>query len=572
MFLSLRKGKLKKKMRYPSFFLINHFSGKLLIAGVLLISAVYEAKAESERSYAIATPDPLATQAGEYILEKGGSAAEAAISAYLVLGLTMPQSASLAGSGFALHYHGYTGAIEAFDALSVSPSQAGKYLFTGPDGHPLQPGRAATGGKAVGVPGLPALFGVLHKKYGKSKWSELFIPALELAEKGFEVNKNLEKLIAENKYNLGKYTEGRQYFFPAFGKARSTGEKLDNQDYAFLLRRLITGGTELFYHGDFPKEILKAVRERAHDNPGLMSMEDIEGYRIIHREPACIFYRQNKICSIGPPSSGGIWLLETLGLLEYFDLHRTGPDSVESWHMIAQAGRLAFADMAAYVSDPESSIVDAKDLISRGYMENRAGLIHTGKISSLVGPGPLSRAELAPDNDFGRRSGISVMAVDKYGSAIALNAGIHYPFGSRLFIEGILLNSALTDFAFSPANRKGLPYLNRVEGRKRAKTAMTPVMVFSPDKKPVLILGGPGSGINAALILQKIVAYIDWGMTMHQSMNMPGFAALDEISISPEMGEIARSLEKLGHKVKTGTFPGDLMAIELKDEKHRKIQ
>ncbi len=515
-------------------------------------------------NYIISTEHPEATRAGSEILKNGGSAADAAIAAYIVLSLVNPQTASLAGGGIVLHYQNSSSRLEVFEALETAPEQAGQYLFIGQDGSPLSLNQAMVGGRSVGVPGIPALISILHEKFGKVRWSDLFTSALVLSETGFEITPEVSNLISQDAASLGRYTEGRQYFLTAFGNPRSTGDKLENPAYSVTLRQFITGGHDIFYQEDFAKDIVMAVQKRAHDNRGLMSIEDITGYMATRSDPSCIAYRGKMVCTAGPVSSEGTWLLQTLGMLERFQLGKMNLESPDPWHLVAQASRLSYADRSAFIADPDFSILDAQRLLSPDYLEKRSSLISAGIVNSgQPTPGQLARASLTVDPKETGICGTPIVAADRYGNSVILIAGIHKPFGSRLFVNGMLLNSALIDFSFASSGGDGSPVLNKVEGKKRPRSGIAPVAVLGPDGRPELLVAAPGGSRNAARVLQRLLAYIDWKVPASELAKLPDFTALDDIEISSG-GRLGRSLEKLGHTVKSTDFEGGLMIIELK--------
>ncbi len=535
--------------------------------GSLLLAADSALAGNSSRkvvtaSYAAATIHPKATMVAEEILKRGGSAADAAIAAYLVLGLVYPQAASIAGGGMAMYYDRETGRINIYDATEIAPEHAGQYLFTGPDGKPLTKKEAVTGGRAVGVPGFPALVTIMHHKHGRLPWSDLFMPALVLSENGFKVTQELEEAIRREAYSLGKYSEGRQYFFTAFGNPRKAGEILVNPAYTITLRQLLTGGYDAFYEHDFAKDIVSAVQNRAYDNRGLMSIEDITGYMAVRHDPLCIKYRNRKVCSAGPPSAAGTWLMETLGLLKAYDLSSLNPASSGTWDLIAKASRLAWLDRSAFVADPDFSPIDSFRPIETEYLEKRREHITTSSLPEQLKAGLRGDEILPADTGYEDPSGTAVLAVDSKGNAVSLVAGIRDPFGSHLFINGMLLNGALTRFSFKPSDENGTPYLNRVEGGKRPRAAIAPVMIFNSREEPVLLLGAPGGSRNAARLLHKIIAYIDWNKTVEEITAMNDIAVLDNFQVSSGSGTLARSLEKKGHKVTTGSFPDNIFAIK----------
>lgn len=529
---------------------------------ILLVSEVVIAA-----DYAIVTPNSYATRAGRKILEEGGSASDAALAAYMVLGLVMPQSVSIAGGGVVYRYDGKSGESDIFDILEISPAQAGRYLFVGKDGLPMSEQYAVVGGRSVGVPGIPALAGILNKKFGKTDWINLFLPAYDLAEKGFEVSSELEQAITKDMRFIGKYSEGRQYFLNAFGNPRKEGEILHNPAYAELMKKFMTEGYDAFYDELFAKGIVEAVQKRAYDNRGLLSVEDLSEYMAVRREPLCIKYRNYSVCSAGQPFSEGMWLIETLGILDNVDFKGMKIDDPQMWHMVAQAAYKAYADRSMYAGDPNINNVDVSKLFSREYLKQRSEGIGPDIVDlSKIKAGDISERKFWPDSRVMGQAGEAVIAVDNEGNVVSIIAGIQKPFGSRLFFNGVLMNSALASFSFSPTGGEGdFPVINRAEGNKRPRSPMTPVFVFDKAGKPLLVLGASGGSRNVSRLLQRVIAYVDANVGAKDLYEIPDIAILSDIEISSGNGTMPRQLEKLGHVVRGMTFDSNISVVEIGD-------
>lgn len=518
--------------------------------------------------YMVVTAHPEATKVGEAILAAGGTAADAAVGIQMMLGLVEPQSSGIGGGAFALYYDAKKGQLVSLDGREAAPITAGKHLFTGQDGKPMEFMDAVVGGRAVGVPGTLRLLEKLHGWYGNKDWAGLFTPAIQKAESGFTVTPRLSKMVAAERQYLGAYTDTKLYFYPDAANAVAPGDTLRNPKYAVTLRKIAQGGADAFYKGDIAEEIIKTVRDVARDNPGLLSMEDLAGYEAKERKPVCGSYRGYKVCSMGEPSSGGLTLIEILGMLEYHNLRQLGPDSPVGWHLIGEASRLAFADRNYYMADPDKVRTPGESLIDRGYLKSRAILISPNvvkdKVEHGVPPGWTDYEPLGPDV-YIRRPGTShISIVDRYGNMLSMTTTIEGAFGSHLMTEGFLLNNELTDFSFV-AEEGGKPVANRVEGGKRPRSSMAPTIVFDPENKPFLIIGSAGGSRIIGFVAQRIVAMIDWQMDAESALNMPNIVNRgDAMEVENGAEELARGLEKIGHPVKMDEMVSGLTAIQFR--------
>ncbi|MEO1312105.1 MAG: gamma-glutamyltransferase, partial [Pseudomonadota bacterium] len=299
---------------------------------------------------AVVAADVRAAEAGMEMLRRGGSAVDAAVAVQAVLGLVEPQSSGLGGGAFMMLWDAEARTVKAFDGREIAPAAAGPDLFLKEDGTPMGFYDAVVGGRSVGVPGVVAMLGETHAQYGKLPWADLFEPALQLAEEGFVVSPRLAGLLTRIP-RLKEEPAAAAYFYNDDGTPKAEGTRLTNPAYAKTLRTLMEGGAGAFYEGEIAGAIVDAVTGA--DNPGGMTLEDVAAYEPVERNPVCGRYRMLKICSMTPPSSGGATLLNILAILENFDLSRYGPTEPEGWKLIMEASRLAYADRALYLADPD---------------------------------------------------------------------------------------------------------------------------------------------------------------------------------------------------------------------------
>jgi len=514
------------------------------------------------KKFMIAVANPLAAQAGFDVLQDGGSAVDAMVAAQMVLGLVEPQSSGLGGGAFLVYHDGQKNQLTTLDGRETAPGRATPSLFLKPDGTPLKFFDAVVGGRSVGTPGTLMLMYEAHKRYGTLTWSRLLAPAIRLAKKGFRVSPRLAKLIVKDQKRLATYPDTRAYFFDSNGQPLRAGSLLQNPAYANSLKLIAQQGPAVFYKGEIAKDIVAAVQGAAH-NPGLLSLSDLGSYAVIERPPVCVTYRLNRVCGMGPPSSGALTVGQILGMLNHFDL---ASPSAQSIHLIAEASRLAFADRGRYMADSDFVAMPTAGLLDPAYLKQRALLIdpHQAANSVTAGDPPhTGTAKWGADNalEFPSTSHLSI--VDGQGNAVSMTTTIENGFGSRVMVRGFLLNNELTDFSFVPI-KDGLPVANRVEAHKRPRSSMSPTIVYGPDGKLKLVLGSPGGSRIIGYVAKTLIAILDWHMDVADAVSMPHFVdrfgTVDIESPANNQG-LVHQLEALGHVVKVRELNSGLHAI-----------
>jgi gamma-glutamyltranspeptidase/glutathione hydrolase len=530
------------------------------------------AKRVEAKDFMVAAANPLAAQAGRDVIAKGGNAIDAMVAVQTVLGLVEPQSSGLGGGAFLVYYDAASKRLTTFDGREKAPMAATPKLFLDDQGQPLKFMAAVVGGRSVGTPGTVRLMEEVQKRYGKADWASLFKPAQTLARDGFEVSPRLASLIAAAGDSLKKYDGPRSYFFDQSGAPLKAGTVLKNPDYAQTLSVIASGGSDAFYRGPIAESIVRTVRG-ARDNPGVLSLVDLATYNIEEREPVCFNYRALDVCGMGPPSSGAVAISQMLGVTENFDLKALGPGNVESWRIIGDAQRLAFADRERYVADTDFQPLPIKGLLDKTYLGERAKLLE----GDPANPRALAKDAVKagePEWDhallFGRDAAIELpstshfVIVDREGNVVSMTTTIENGFGSQLMTNGFLLNNELTDFSFK-THDKGLPVANRVEPGKRPRSSMSPTIVMK-DGKPLLAIGSPGGSQIIGYVAQALIAYIDWGMPVEQVVAQPHlinrFGTYD-IEAGTEAEKFAEPLKALGYEVKPGEMNSGLHAIEI---------
>lgn len=511
-------------------------------------SQVTPKQARHAKEFMVVSAHPLATEAGYKILAQGGHAADAMVVIQTVLGLVEPQSSGLGGGAFALYYHAKNKTLTSFDARETAPMQANPALFLNENGEPMGFFEAVVGGRSVGTPGTVKLLWDMHQQYGNITWPDLLAPATQLASEGFNVSPRMADSIQKDMSRLQGDAETYAYFAPE-GQPLQAGQRLRNPAYAQTLATLAKHGETGFYHGELAERIVRKVRQS--DNPGTLTVEDFEAYRVIERAPVCAPYRTYSVCGMGPPSSGAHTVGQILGILNEFDLTRYAPDSPEAWHLIAEASRLAFADRGRYLADPDFISIP-NGLLAPAYLKHRATMIDRAQAMPTVTAGhpPGSDTALITGRTLEQNSTTHFVIVDKAGNILSVTSTIENAFGSRLMVGGFLLNNELTDFSFRPSDAQG-DIANRVAAGKRPRSSMAPTIVFKHDQ-PFLALGSPGGSRIINYVANTLVRVLDWQMSLQSSINAPHltsrFGVLDLEANTP-FSALEKDLAKMGHKV-----------------------
>lgn len=545
--------------------------------------------------YAVATANPLATQEACRVLRDGGTAADALVTAQAVLGLVEPQASGIGGGGFLLYFDAASGKVQAYDGREVAPAAATEnYLRWISDTDRTEPKPdARASGRSIGVPGIVRMLEDAHREHGKSTWRDLFQPAVGLADRGFDISPRLAAAIADVAKELRVDPEAAAYFLNADGKPKTAGTRLTNPAYAKTLGALATDGAQAFYTGPIAQAIVEAAADTAGGRtPSLMTVQDLAGYTVKMREPLCKSYRGREVCGMPPPSSGGIAVLATLGMLERFAMgdHKPtdldlngGRPSVMGVHLVSEAERLAYADRDKYVADTEFVPLPGgtpDTLLNSDYLAGRAALISEQRTMGTAKPGTFGppTSPVPPTPEHGT-SQISV--VDSFGNAASLTTTVESAFGSFHMVDGFILNNQLTDFSAEPAGPDGAPVANRIQPGKRPRSTMAPTLVFdegdgAPGARGPLyaVLGSPGGSVIIQFVVKTVVGMTDWGLDPQQAVGMVDFGAANtpKTNVGGEHPNIntandgdddplVQGLRKLGHEVDLADQSSGLSAI-----------
>ena len=503
----------------------------------------------ADPSGSVSAADPRAQAAGEQMLAQGGSATDAAIAVMLALTVVEPQSSGIGGGGFLVRGTA-DGDVLTYDGRETAPSGAGPQWFLDDQGERQSYRDVVLSGLSVGVPGNLAMAAKAHAEHGTLPWEALFAPAITLARDGFLVNRRLHQSLDGLIERAGLTDFGRVLYYTADGAPKPVGTRIVNTELAETLDRVAELGPSHFYLGQYADKLAATV-QAATPRGGGMTREDVANYDASLRAPVCGSYRDYRICGMGPPSSGGIAVLQILGQLERFDLAALGADNPLTWHLFLESQRLAYADRELYIGDSDFVSVPVAGLIAPDYLAQRSALISGDRAITDLSAGIPKGAPLAQsDGDEPPENGTSHFAVvDAQGTMVSYTSTIEGPFGSGLTFGGFYLNNELTDFSFTP-ERDGKPVANRVEGGKRPRSSMAPTIVYIPRGAPVLAIGAAGGGTIPVQTARSIIGIIDFGMTLEQALGLPLIMAYGERVLVEGDTWLARdvaTLSALGH-------------------------
>ncbi len=512
-------------------------------------------------NYMVVTANPLATQAGCDVLAAGGTAADAAVAVQMVLGLVEPQSSGLGGGAFMLHYDAAKKTVQSYDGRETAPAAATEnYLRQVSPTDTTNPlpnlGTTTTGiflstrasGRSIGTPGALRMLEMVHQDHGSQSWDKLFAPGIKLATDGFSISGRMAAAINGARNDLLRDPDATAYFLNADYSPKALGSLIKNPAYAATLASVAQGGADAFYTGPIAQSIVNKIKVTSGGatttvaiTPGLTELSDLATYRAVRRTPVCTTYRSTWVCGMGPPSSGGIAVAQTLGILENFDLAANGPTVVDAEggkpavmavHLVSEAQRLAYADRNKYVADidfitfPGSGI---ESLINKDYLKSRAMQISTTRSMGSATAGVFANVAAQGSSAHEGNGTSHVSIVDKFGNVVVMTTTIESGMGSFHFTRGFLLNNQLTDFSFDPSDATG-PIANRLAAGKRPRSSMSPTIVFNKAADGtrgdfLMATGSPGGAAIIQFVVKTIVSAVDWKLDAQQATSMVNFGA-----------------------------------------------
>ncbi len=524
----------------------------------------------------VAAAHPLAADAGLAMLRAGGSALDAAIAAQMVLALVEPQSSGIGGGAFLMHSDGRQ--VSAWDGRETAPARADERQFLGPDGRPVPFDSATVGGRAVATPGVLRMLQAAHREHGQLPWARLFQPAINLADDGFRMGARLHALLQADAA-LRSDPRAAAYFYRADGTPHPVGHLLRNPAMATLLRAVSLQGSDALYRGPAAAEMVQRVR--SHAVPGRLSEADLAAYAPRRREPLCTPWRELRVCGMPPPSSGHLAMMQTLGVLDRLPAAAASApaDGVPgaAWlHAYTEAARLAFADRAQHVADPDFTAAPGSgwaSLLDSSYLAQRAALVGDKAMANAAAgqpPGTATAWAAMPEQPEQGTSHISV--IDAQGRAVALTTSIEAAFGARVMADGgsgqpggYLLNNQMTDFALAPTDATGRPVANRIQPGKRPRSSMSPTLVFDAKSGELLVtLGSPGGAFIIHFTARTLLAMQAWGLAPQAAIAAPNFGTLG----GPLVLEVGRfppatiqALQARGHRVSEAALTSGVQAV-----------
>jgi gamma-glutamyltranspeptidase/glutathione hydrolase len=498
----------------------------------------------------VASASVLASQVGTDILKRGGNAADAAVATGLALAVTYPRAGNIGGGGFAV-LRLADGKVTSIDFREMAPAAATRDLFLDDHGN-VVPGRSTIGYLASGVPGTVAGLNLLYEKYGSHRltWAQLVEPARQLAEKGYAVTPALARDMRASARLLGRYAESKRIFLRE-DRPYEAGELFKQPDLAATLQRIQRKGAEEFYSGKTAQLIAAEMSK----NGGLITQADLAAYRAVERAPLRGSYRGYEIVTMAPPSSGGVALLQMLGMLEPRDVGSLGLNSAAKIHLFTEVMRRAFRDRAEYLGDPDFVHVPVEPLLERRYLDKSMSNFDPAHAT----PSTALRPADLPPHESSQTTHFSV--VDSQGNAVAITYTLNGLWGNGVTVTGggFLLNNEMDDFTSKVGVRNAYGLLqgesNAIAPHKRPLSSMTPTIVLK-DGQTFLVTGSPGGPTIINTVLLVITNVIDFHMSITQAVDAPRFHHQwqpDVINHEPffTSPDTIALLEKQGHTLRT---------------------
>ena len=528
-------------------------------AAVLLIAAAAHAAARAPvraRSAMVVAREAHATSAGVAVLKAGGNSVDAAVAVGLALAVTHPAAGNLGGGGFML-VRLANGQATFLDFRERAPERASRDMYLDAAGNPT--GDSTAGYRAAGVPGTVAGLEFAHRKFGRKPWAELATPAVDLAAKGFPLTYGMAQSLRGAEKLLDRFPDSKRIFLNG-GRFYNPGDRLVQPELARTLERIRRFGAKGFYEGETAR-LLAADMEK---HGGLITTADLKNYAVVERQPLTGSYRGYAIVTAPPPSSGGIGILQMMGVLENSGYGNAGAGSAAELHFQAEAMRRYFAGRAQYLGDPDFVKVPVAALLNKDYIAGLRRSISTTRAtpSAEVKAGDLAAYEPAETTHYS--------IVDGAGNAVAVTYTLNGSYGSGVTADGLgfLLNNEMDDFAAKPGspNHYGLIQgeANAIQPRKRPLSSMTPTMVLK-DGKLHLVVGSPGGPTIINTVMQVILNVIDFGMNAQAAADWPRIHHQwmpDELRVEKGISpDTLALLEQRGHRLKPVGAMGEVAAI-----------
>ena len=497
----------------------------------------------------VVTANPRASRAAVAVLKAGGSAVDALVSAQAVLAVVEPQSSGLAGGGFLMHWDARQQQLQVLDGREVAPLSSRPDDLLQPSGEPLPWREATSRPEAIGVPGTVALLWDVHQQHGRLPWATTLQPAIRLARDGFRPSPRLRRSIGIAQRIGVDHSPAFQALYLPGGQPPPANRPFRNPALARTLELLAKDGGPSFYKGELAQQILAGMAALQAEQPDFRgwSPADLAGYAVVQRSPLCHRLRSYRLCTVPPPSSGGLAVLQTLALLNQSNA-LSGPADPQTWRLLARAQAWADADRLYWVHDPMDGAIPTGPLLDPAYIQSRAIALQTSPAARPtpgLPPGLAAYPYALPEQS--REQGTTHLAiVDGQGNLAAYTSSVETVFGSRHLVAGMVLNNQLTDFAFRPSIN-GQPVANRRRPGRRPVSSMAPMIVFERGQ-PLLSVGSPGGRSIPHVLSRVLLASLIWrepparavglphlsrrrnGLVLEQDPPLPWPVALDQLT------------------------------------------
>jgi gamma-glutamyltranspeptidase/glutathione hydrolase len=465
--------------------------------------------------------NPLAAKAGMDVLQRGGSAADAAVAVQAALSLVEPQSSGIGGGAFMTYFDARSGKVTVYDGRETAPAGATPTMFIGPDGKPLSFATAVLSGRATGVPGAVRMLETAQRSHGRLRWSELFESTAVLAEQGFTISPRLGRMLGGNFPQLSA-PDVVKHFSKPDGTRLKVGDTLQNPVYARFLRRLASGGADVLYKGETAARIVERVRQGPFESA--MTMADLARYRPIKREALCREWQSYTVC-VPPPPSSGVSTLQLLAMLGRTNIASRAANDPQAWYLFAEASRLMYADRDRYVADPAFVKVPVEGLLDPAYVASRAALIGPSAGPPPVAGTPPGAVPVGADRTLEPAGTSHFIVGDSAGNVVSMTTTVESIFGSGRMVDGFFLNNQMTDFSFSPVEADGRPAANAVAGGKRPRSSMTPLILLDGQGRFAGAFGSPGGSAILAYVGRTMVGAVLWKLPVQEAIDLPNLVA-----------------------------------------------
>ncbi len=518
------------------------------LAAFLLLPAMSPAQGTIGAA-GVGAANPLAVDAGLWILNAGGSAVDAAVAVQAMLGLVEPQSSGIGGGGFLMYYDAATRKVTLLDGRETAPAGATPTMFIGEDGKPMSSIAAITSGRATGVPGAMPMLGVAHSRFGKLPWAKLLQPTMRAADSGFRVPPRLGRFVNSASVRSSR-PDVVKLFVRADGVPVKEGDTFRNPAYASAMRELSSRGPRALLTGPIAQAIVDRIARQP--IPGSMTLADLAAYQPVERTPLCRPFRGYTVC-VPPPPSSGASLLQLLGILEHTDIASRGPSDPQAWYLFAEASRIMYADRDQFIADPGFADVPVEGMLDSAYIAIRATLI--GERAGAAPPAGSPRGSVRTADATNEEAGTShFVIIDKKGNVVSMTTTVESVLGSGRVVSGFVLNNTMTDFSYSPTI-DGKPVANAVAAGKRPRSSMVPIIVIDKKGNFHAALGSPGGSAILAYNAKVLVGLLAWNLPMQQAIDLPNVYARGS-SFNGEASKItaaiAAGLAEKGIVVKPG--------------------